>query len=129
MSLRPIVSQVGSATENLAAFLDYHLQPIVKELPAYLKDTTQFIREISELECDKNDMLVTVDVKSLYTCISNDQGLEACYRAWLKREMTDPQQPPAETLRHLLELVLKLNVLEFNRNSIYKHSVPAWEHM
>jgi len=29
--------------------------------------------------------------------------------------MTDPQQPPAETLRHLLELVLKLNVLEFDR--------------
>jgi len=79
-----------------------------------LKDTTQF-REIAELECDRNDMLVMVDVKSLYTCIPNYQGLEACYRAWLKREMTDPQQPSAETLRHLLELVLKLNVLKFNR--------------
>jgi len=72
-------------------------------------------------------MLVTVDVKSLYTCILNDQGLKACYRAWLKREMTDPQQPPAETLRHLLELVLKLNVLEFNKKFYFKHLVRAWD--
>ena len=115
MTLRPIVSQVGSATENVAAFLDHYLQPIVKELPAYLKDSTQFIREITKLKCNKNDMLVTVDVKSLYTCIPNEEGLKACYEAWLNREMIDPQQPPAETLRHLLELVLKLNVLEFNR--------------
>ena len=37
MTLRPIVSQVGSAIENLAAFLGHHLQPIVKELLAYLR--------------------------------------------------------------------------------------------
>jgi len=90
MSLRPIVSQVGSATENVAAFLDHYLQPVVKELPAYLKDSTQFIREITQIKCKENDMLVTVDVKSLYTCIPNDQGLEACYGAWLNREMVDP---------------------------------------
>ena len=35
-------------------------------------------------------------MKSLYT-----QILKACrhaYTAWLNKEMTDPQQPPAETL-------------------------------
>ena len=115
MSVRPIVSQVGSATENLAAFLDHYLQPIVQKLPAYLKDSTQFIHEITQLKYNQNDILVTVDVKSLYTCIPNSQGLKACYEAWLDREMTDCQQPPAETLRNLLELVLKLNVIEFDR--------------
>jgi len=29
--------------------------------------------------------------------------------------MNDPQQPPAKTLRHMLEMILKLNVLEFDR--------------
>ena len=56
-----------------------------------------------------------VDMKSLHTCIPNSEDLQACYTEWFNREMTDPQQPPAEILRHLLELVLKLNVLEFNR--------------
>jgi len=100
MTLRPIVSQVGSATANMASFLDHYLQPIVQGLPAYLKDSTQFIREVTALP---DDILVTVDVKSLYTCIPTREGLEACYRAWLKTEMTNPQQPSAETLRHMLE--------------------------
>ena len=115
MTLRPIVSQVGSATGNMATFLDHYLQPIVRSLPAYLKDSAQFIRKVTALPLEPNDILVTVDVKSLYTNIPTPEGLEACYGAWLRSEMNDPQQPPAETLRHMLEMVLKLNVLEFNK--------------
>jgi len=66
MILRPIVSQVGSATDNMAAFLDHYLKPLVQSLPAYLKDSTQFIREVTVLPLEPNDILVTVDVKSLY---------------------------------------------------------------
>jgi len=43
MSVRPIVSCINCATENLSKFLDTYLQPIMKELPAYIKDTTQFL--------------------------------------------------------------------------------------
>ena len=114
MGIRPIVSTTNSATANLAEFLDIYLQPIMKQLPAYLKDTTQFIREISDLHVHKDSWLVTIDVKSLYTNIPNEEGIQACYEAWLKQEITDPQHPPAETLKQLLELVLKLNVFEFN---------------
>lgn len=54
MSIRPIVSTVNSATANLAEFLDYYLQPIMKELPAYLKDTTQFLRKIEDIPIHKD---------------------------------------------------------------------------
>ena len=114
MGIRPIVSTVNSPTANLAEFLDYYLQPIMKKLPAYLKDTTQFLKEIDEIEINKDTWLVTVDVKSLYTNIPNDEGIQACYESWREQEITDPQHPPAEVLRHLLELVLKLNTFEFN---------------
>jgi len=79
MALRPIVSQVGSATVNMATFLDQYLQPMIRELPAYLKDSTQFIREITALPIGPEDILVMVDVKSLYTCIPTQEGLDACY--------------------------------------------------
>ena len=49
MAIRPIVSTVNSPTVNLAEFLDYYLQPIMKRLPAYIKDTTQFICETSQI--------------------------------------------------------------------------------
>ena len=114
MGIRPIVSMANLATANLAEFLDIYLQPIMKQLLAYLKDTTQFIREISDLHVYKDSWLVTTDVKSLYTNIPNKEGIQACYEAWLKQEITDPKHQPAETLKQLLELVLKLNVFEFN---------------
>ena len=34
--------------------------------------------------------------------------------AWLRQEIKDPQHPPGETLKQLLEMVLKLNVFEFH---------------
>ena len=74
----PIVSTVNSPTANLAEFLDYYLQPIMKNLPAYLKDTTQFLKEIDDIKITKDTWLVMVDVKSLYTNIPNDKGIQAC---------------------------------------------------
>jgi len=41
-------------------------------------------------------------------------GIKACCRAWLKQKRLDPKHPLTKTLRHLLEIVLKLNTLEFN---------------
>uniref|UniRef100_A0A673J4A7 Uncharacterized protein n=1 Tax=Sinocyclocheilus rhinocerous TaxID=307959 RepID=A0A673J4A7_9TELE len=39
---QPIVSGTGSLTEKLSIFIDYYLQPLVKQLPSYLRDTTDF---------------------------------------------------------------------------------------
>ena len=115
MSVRPIVSTIDSPTANILAFLDHYLQPVMKQLPAYLKDTTQFLNELTNIRVRPDTWLVTVDVKSLYTNIPNDSGINACYEAWLQQEWTDPQHPPAEILRYLLQIVLKLNTFEFNQ--------------
>ena len=88
MGIRPIVSTVNSPTANLAEFLDYYLQPIMKNLPAYLKDTTQFLKEIDEIEINKDTWLVTVDVKSLYTNIPNEEDIQACYESWCEQPTT-----------------------------------------
>ena len=86
----------------------------MKQLPAYLKDTAQFINEITDIKTHTDTWLVMIDVKSLYTNIPNDEGIQACREAWMKQELTDPQHPPAEILAQLLELVLKFNTFEFN---------------
>ena len=61
----------------------------------------------------------------LYTNIPNEEGIQACYQAWLKQETKDPQQPPAEILKQLLELLLKLNVFEFNNEHYLQIFGPA----
>ena len=36
---RPVVSSVNCRIENISKYVDYYLQPIVKEIPSYAKDT------------------------------------------------------------------------------------------
>ena len=35
---RPVVSLVNCHTSNISKYVDYHLQPIVKEMSSYVKD-------------------------------------------------------------------------------------------
>ena len=81
MGIRPIVSSYNSATENISQFIDHWLQPIMKSLPSYLKDTLQLINELKEISVEPDTILVTVDVKSLYSCIPHDEGIAACKEA------------------------------------------------
>ena len=74
MGIRPIVSSCESPTENISQFVDYWLQPIMKNLPSYLKDTSHLINELKQISIKPSTNLVTVDVKSFYTCIPHVDG-------------------------------------------------------
>ena len=39
---RPVISNSGYFTENISAFLDFHLQPLAKLVKSYIKDTNDF---------------------------------------------------------------------------------------
>ena len=50
----------------------------VKELKSYVKDSTNFIWKINNVEkVSGNGILVTIDVRSLYTNTPNKEGIEA----------------------------------------------------
>ena len=49
MGIQPIVSSCESLTESISQFIDFWLQPLMKALPSYLKDTLQLIVELSEI--------------------------------------------------------------------------------
>ena len=51
-------------TINVSKYVDNHLQPIVKEIPSYAKDTQDFLKKLEKVEViPKESLLVTVDVK------------------------------------------------------------------
>ena len=114
MGIRPIVSSCGSPTENISQFVDYWLQPIMKKLPSFIKDTTAFINQLNETVIEPDTLLVTIDVKSLYTCIPQKEGMLACSKALNDAKANNPSQPNTDVLISLLEIVLKNNIFEFN---------------
>ena len=79
---RPICNTIKSATTNISKWIDDQLQPLVENLPSHLKDDNDFLCKLIELNNNHtlppDTLLVTWDVKSLYTNIPHDGGIEAC---------------------------------------------------
>ena len=48
---RPIVSACNSRAENISGFIDEILQPHVKNLDSYIKDTADFLRKLQNVPC------------------------------------------------------------------------------
>ena len=80
---RPIISGCQSPTVALSQYLDFPLKPIVKETPSYIKDTNHFLQTVFNLQTEikPDNILVTMDVKSLYTNILQDLGIQYCLDA------------------------------------------------
>jgi hypothetical protein len=47
---RPVVSGNGRPTEKISKFVDHFLNPTVKDIWSYVKDTTHVLKLMEELE-------------------------------------------------------------------------------
>jgi len=93
--------------------LDKVTAPFVRELDSYLKDspTGHMLTMLDSFRFwGEHRLIFTMNVKSLYTVIPNDEGLRALKYFLDKREVLDP---PTHTLLHTAELVLTLNSFVF----------------
>ena len=73
---RPIVSGIDSVFEPLSQFADVYLKPIVQGTLTYLKDTTDMLRLLVDLNFQPGEnLLLGLDVESLYTNILQESRL------------------------------------------------------
>ena len=62
---------------KISEYVEFHLQSIVKQIPSYVKDTTDFLPKLHAIKSvPKNAYLVSLDVKSSYTSIPNAEGIK-----------------------------------------------------
>ena len=108
---RPVISFIDCNTSNISQFVDYHLQDHVQKLPSYVKDTTDFINKIKDLDVPSNSILVTMDVSALYTNIPNNEGIDAVRNTLLKANIPVSLITVIQTF---LTLILTLNNFVFN---------------
>ena len=82
------------------------------KLKSYTKDSTDAMNKLAEIkgEITEHDILVTMDVHSLYTKIPNDEGIQAV-RGKLNNS---PSRIPTRMITTFLLLILTLNNFIFN---------------
>ena len=88
----------------------------MKNLPPYVKDTTEFINHIEATKLLATCKLASIDVSSLYTNILHEEGVQSALH-FLKSNpdaYKHPEQSNPEILGELMSLVLKHNVFEFD---------------
>ena len=109
---RPMISSINCHTSKISEYVDYHLQPIVKEIPSYVQDTSDFLRKINQINfVPDNSYLVSVDVKSLYSDIPNAEGIKSVK---MSLEKYSKRTASTKVITTFLALILSLNNFIFN---------------
>ena len=106
---------------NISKFVDYHLQLIVKNIPSYVQDSNDFLNQNDTAKNIPADgLLVTMDVKSLYTNIPSSEGIsavKAAYKSYPKKSVA------TKVINTFLALILTLNNVMLNCKISYKQDV------
>ena len=111
---RPIVSANDSPTERVSAFVDNFLAPIVRTGRSFIRDTIDFLLKLQDIQDLRGDeMLLTLDVSSLYANIPNEEGTMATLRA-LRQARLGNIQPSNLSLIKMLTQVLSYNNFQFD---------------
>ena len=116
MTIRPIISGINGPTTRLSGLVDFYLQPIASTSASFIRDSKHFIRVLEDTVIPEDVILVTLDVKDLYTNIPQREGIEiACHQvaqfykdSWL-----------TIFIQKSLELILYNN--DFSSNSRYSN--------
>lgn len=109
--LRPIVSGVRGPTEFISAFVDRILKPYLSSCPHVVTCTSDVVKVVESQTFDRSCILTTIDVKSMYLRIPQEEGV----RRVLDRIYSHEKQPtlPRSALEELLAFILVDNIFEF----------------
>ena len=116
---RPIVSACDYATSNISEFITQLITPLAKKNPTYLGSTKEFVELIEGLpnfsrSGFRNFFMVTADIKSMYTNIPHDQGIDSVIRCIDENRSTMPNHTPhSRVIRMFLHFILKQNYFQF----------------
>ena len=95
---RPVISYVSCHTSKISEYVDYHLQPIAKQINA--------VETVPD-----NSYLVLLDVKFLYTNILNSEGIRAVETPL---DNFPRKKIATKVITTFLSLILTLNNFVFN---------------
>ena len=85
---RAIVSGIGTLTEYVPAFVDRELQPLLANIPCYIKDITDFLNKLSRLDNLPDDTILATLDATIYSSIPHNDGIGACKKHLDRRALS-----------------------------------------
>ena len=118
--LRPVVSTCGTATYDLAKWLSKTLRQLVGSSGRILKDTKDLVEVMDEVALSGEEVLMSFDVKSLFTSIPVDEAIIICEaRSKGDDKLEKRTKMNVGTIVKLLQFCLKST--EFVHGGVYVH--------
>lgn len=111
---RPIISNRNTETYGAAIFVDFFLQPLVKQLSSYIRDSNDLILKLNKLHLPSNFILFTMDVESLYTNIPIDESIDIIRNAFTINP--DIKRPSGI-------IITMLHIMMRNNDFIFKNKI------
>ena len=111
--------------------MDSFLKPAARKTFSYIKDTTDFVKHIEDLDSidfyKEEFYLVTMDVCSLCPNINHKEGALACRQALDKRK---DKSVPSDYISDIILFILRSNTLKFKEKYFHHlnelHWAPLW---
>ena len=100
-----MINSINCHTSEISRFVDYHLQPLVREFPSYIKYIDYFINKINNFPVPPNSLLVTSNVKSLYISIPCNEGIASVKK---KYDRYSKKTMPTKITTTFLAVILTL---------------------
>ena len=112
LPLRPIVSNIGTATHKTAKYLCKLLTPLGRSKYT-MENTKEFVEKIQKIKVPKGHVMVSFDVVSLFTNVPLDKTIDIILRK-IYTEKKIKTKIPKDDMRELLYLCTKGVPFTFN---------------
>ena len=112
--LRPIVSTIGSATYKVSKYVGQILRPYVRQADSYINNTQDFLGVLQETDIDHDEIMVSFDIKSLFTSVPTIEAKTAIY-TMLKEDNSLKERSGlmVDVVAELLDLCLSIRNFQF----------------